>query len=215
MNSRLERGSSDGSPYVEAELANYGRTFFFTVMENVNTSDNYSQTTRSDLLKKMEHILRNSWKGSSSLHCISEIIPHILFISNPRYAIQSKLRRSFGITHIINIDNENMYFTNDWMRRNNTKVLNTGKPRAAKSYYKTTTQFIEDAIQKNGKVLVICSSGQNKSVAVCISYFLMRHLNPLSLENSIKRVCKARRPVLTDSFYLNQLVDLSFTIKRT
>ena len=76
-------------------------------------------------------------------------------------------------------------------------------------YFEESAQFIDDAINGNGKVLVHCLAGVSRSATIVIAYIMSRHKKPA--DEALKLVC-AKRRIRPNEGFLKQLVKFDFTL---
>jgi protein-tyrosine phosphatase len=128
------------------------------------------------------------------------VYPNI-YLGNAKFASDIDLLKSLGITHIINsaIEIPN-YFTE--FKYLHLEMYDTPQENA-KRYFKTSKQFIDDALHDNGKVLIHCRAGVSRSVTI-LTYYLMKTLN-ITLEEALKLIRKCR-PIANPNYgFIKQL----------
>ncbi|KAF8227731.1 phosphatases II [Tricholoma matsutake] len=118
-----------------------------------------------------------------------EIVKGQIFIGNVTGAQSHKLRKELGITHILSVCGE-YTSTGD----NHLVIPIEDVPCVdILAHLCRACQFIEDALQQGGRILVHCAVGISRSPTVVAAYLMktrkMGHLNAI-------RFIKAKRPIV-------------------
>jgi len=72
-------------------------------------------------------------------------------------------------------------------------------------HFKEAIDFIEQCRKSNGKVLVYCKRGMNRSVTITVAYLI--HSEGYTLQDAVKMVNELRKNVLTNESFQGQLID--------
>ena len=118
-----------------------------------------------------------------------EIIPGV-YLSNYQFASNYPLLKQLGITHILNCAGEMKapppsYFKYYSLNLNDVPTENIAK------YFGPAKQFIDSALQNNGKIVIHCYAGISRSVTILVSYLMAKYR--LSPDETIRRVQSIRR----------------------
>jgi len=71
-------------------------------------------------------------------------------------------------------------------------------------YFEQACQFIEEARQSNGRVLVHCACGVSRSTTLCCAYLIKYH--SMSVEQAITHLRSHRHIVQPNPAFLRQLI---------
>jgi len=71
-------------------------------------------------------------------------------------------------------------------------------------HFKQACQFIDDARQSNGRVLVHCACGVSRSSTLCCAYLIKHH--SMSIEEAIIHLRSRRHIIQPNSAFLRQLI---------
>lgn len=95
-----------------------------------------------------------------------------LYLSSLHSAFDIKLLKKEGITHIINASDVENIAPNDFTYY---RVKIDDVPTAnIQQYFADTSQFIENALNNGGKVLVHCMAGVSRSPTIIIAYLVQK-----------------------------------------
>jgi len=73
-----------------------------------------------------------------------------------------------------------------------------------KKHFEQACQFIDDARQSNGRVLVHCACGVSRSSTLCCAYLIKHH--SMSIEEAIIHLRSRRHIIQPNSAFLRQLI---------
>ncbi|ELT92953.1 hypothetical protein CAPTEDRAFT_47158, partial [Capitella teleta] len=73
-------------------------------------------------------------------------------------------------------------------------------------HFTTAFEFIANAMDDGGKVLVYCAKGRNRSAAVCVGYLM--NCWKVTLATAVKQVSAVRGRILTNTSFVKQLYEL-------
>jgi protein-tyrosine phosphatase len=79
-------------------------------------------------------------------------------------------------------------------------------------YFERACQFIEEARQANGCVLVHCACGVSRSTTLCCAYLIKHH--SMSLEHALIQLRSRRHIVQPNTAFLRQLIYYNEQIER-
>ncbi len=136
-----------------------------------------------------------------------------LYIGNSQDAKSPTLLKCYGITHVLNCA-ALANFERDYIKKlpypNDSGIKyeefeakdNDGYPILV--HFPQAKRFIDDAKERNGKVLVHCEMGINRSAAICIAYMMVDE--GLTLIQALKRVKRERKTVLINEGFQKHLI---------
>lgn len=162
--------------------------------------------------KKCNYSVSNSPTFSKHTHIFSKDIPSISRITSQLYLgncyFTEKDLKELEITHILNIsckkDPEYTNIKSLFINIPDGGDLNEDN-KSIDDYFQTTINFIEDAIEDNGKILVHCRMGISRSSSLVIAY-LMKSLNKPYFD--ILNIVKEKRPIIDPCFkFVCKLLD--------
>lgn len=108
-----------------------------------------------------------------------------LYLSSLHSASDIKLLKHEGITHIINASDVENIAPNDF-KYYRVQVEDIPTANIAQ-YFADTSQFIEDALNDGGKVLVHCMAGVSRSPTIIIAYLVSKRGLTLEQATSLLR----------------------------
>jgi len=114
-----------------------------------------------------------------------------------------------GVTHIINCAIEIRNFYPDDFQYLNLHLQDWEDQQIA-VHFEKAYQFIEDARNKNGKVLVHCMAGVSRSSTITISY-VMKFKN-MNLKESFSFTKQKRACIYPNTGFLHQLIKYEQTL---
>lgn len=134
----------------------------------------------------------------------SEIIPNFLWLGSVESAQDRKLIESLHITHIVNatIRSRRNFFP-DFVKYLTVDVLDEVSEDMS-DFFDPVNDFINQAEQENGRVLVHCQAGISRSASLVINYIRVR--NQWSLKNSLEYVTQQRPEVHPNRSFMEQLI---------
>lgn len=131
-----------------------------------------------------------------------------LYLSSVETAMDYNLLKMNGITHIINLSHiENIFPTKfTYYRIKIDDIPNSN----IKQYFPSTFKFIDDALNKNGKVLVHCTAGISRSATIIIAYLMTKLKIPLN--QAIDYTRTQRSIIAPNPGFINQLYEYYLTL---
>ncbi|KAH9830796.1 phosphatases II [Rhodofomes roseus] len=131
----------------------------------------------------------------------SEIIPG-LFVADMYTATSSAVIRSLGITHVVSVlKNDCPQYPNDLQHicvpiedRRSAGLLN---------HFDFVTDWIQQALQQGGQVMVHCVWGMSRSASVVIA--VLMSLRRMSLDEAYRHIVSRRKIVRPNSGFMCQL----------
>lgn len=78
--------------------------------------------------------------------------------------------------------------------------------------FEQACQFIEEARQSNGRILVHCACGVSRSTTLCCAYLIKHH--SMSIEQALTHLRARRHIVQPNSAFLSQLIHFNEQIDR-
>jgi len=160
-------------------------------------------------LDKVFRIVENPLRFPKDM---SKVLDH-LYIGTYGDAVEVDQLKRAGITHIINCVEDtrqykHAYKTGAEFYGEEFKYLGF-MSQDDESYpilvhFEDVYSFIEDARESNGKCLIHCMAGVNRSAALCVAY-LMVHQS-MGAISAVETVLNARGMILTNAGFVKQLV---------
>jgi hypothetical protein len=151
---------------------------------------------------------------------ISEIIDEKLYIGDSSNAMDTKLLKTLGVTHVLNVCGwGNLACTRKWEKEwdsipgNNISVPHTLllKVRDLPSvniaaHFETCFDYLDEAIKsEESKILLHCQAGISRSITVCIAYLMKR--NNWGLDQAYDFVLMKRPIIRPNQGFMQQLID--------
>lgn len=131
-----------------------------------------------------------------------------LFVGGAKASKDLNGLKSIGITHIVCLAGK-IWFPSDFM------YLKAHFPDSRESdvllgELSTIFAFVDEALSRNGKVLIHCSGGVSRGPSVATAYLM--HQRKLSLIDSLRLIKRARRGAKPNLGFLTQLLALERTL---
>ena len=101
-------------------------------------------------------------------------------------------------------------FQTQWHRRQISYAKSDAYDIIFYRHFADATEFMDDAIQKEGKVFINCVFGKSRSTTFVVVYLMLCH-NWDAL-TALKHI-RQKRPVQINAGFLLQLVDLDYKLK--
>jgi protein-tyrosine phosphatase len=141
---------------------------------------------------------------------ISEIIEN-LYISDFSSACDKEKLKNFGITHIVTViagvdkmfPDDFEYYIVNICDRNYVDI---------KNYFDECSGFINDALKKNGKVLVHCKCGISRSATIVGAFLISK--KAFTCQKAINLMKEKRNCVNPNDGFLKQLNEYEIKIKK-
>ncbi|TNN82424.1 Dual specificity phosphatase DUPD1 [Liparis tanakae] len=149
---------------------------------------------------------------------VNEVWPN-LYIGDAATARHKSLLVDLGITHVVNaadgplhIDTGPHFYKDTSIRYHGVEAADC-KEFDLSPFFTETADFIHDALQLNGKVLVHCARGISRSATLALAFLMIRE--GLSLVEAVEAV-RRHRNILPNVGFLNQLchLDSSLALQR-
>jgi predicted enzyme related to lactoylglutathione lyase len=127
--------------------------------------------------------------------------------------------KKVGVTHVLNtaegqrngtVDTSQEFYKPFGIKYKGLKLLDVAQTNIA-IYFNEVAEFIEEALQNGGKVLVNCMMGMSRS-STCVLAYLMLRQNMTAVE-ALTEVRK-HRDVRPNDGFLRQLADLDNKLRR-
>jgi predicted protein tyrosine phosphatase len=182
---------------------------------NNKTKQQHEQQQQSPLKAIERQIFWNKLTGLDQMpdlhHTIDEILPR-LYLSGDHVATTKKILDSKRITHIINLASnvENKFEKNIKYKK---IVIYDWPTENLAEHFRATFEFIEAALNENGKnaVLVHCNAGVSRSASIIIAYLMQKKLFHY-YQDAFKFV-KAKRPcICPNEGFVKQLFSLQIKL---
>lgn len=170
-------------------------------VEDVNTSDYNLIYYMNDIYTKLNCIIL-SYSKNDNVFEASEILDG-MYIGNINSVYDFNKLKELGITHIISVlAGFNPPFPNDF-KYLILNALDTTNTDISKNF-KSTNEFIDDAVENDGKVLVHCMAGRSRSVTVLAAYIISTYGFPV--EKTLDFIKNKRNIIEPNLGFKNQLI---------
>lgn len=137
-----------------------------------------------------------------------EILSDKLYLGDFDDAMNEKVMEILKITHIINVTMlaENKFANDDKWNINYLKCeIHDFGDMPINYYFQDCINFIQDALDKKGRILVHCQSGISRSVTIVCAYLIAIHKMTV---NQALQYIKQRRPIAgPNDGFIQQLQD--------
>ena len=141
---------------------------------------------------------------------IDQIIPR-LYLSNDCIARNRKILNDHKITHILNLTTTfQNAFDNKFIYK--TIRINDNLNESIYKHFNDSFEFIDNAINTNGRVLVHCNMGVSRSPSFIIAYLLQKRVFNSYIE-AYEHVAKCRVVIYPNLNFVKQLVQLEKMLK--
>lgn len=158
-----------------------------------------SKTTQLQTLNWSKEAKLEKWRDELTY------VNDYLYLSSETIAINSEKLHQAGITHILNVASKNANSAKDFQFLG-IPMLDGGNENILSHLWKSIV-FIDDAIAKNGRVLVHCILGSSRSVSIIIGYFMVIYRIPYPV--AFNQIRKLRRIASPNPKFTAQLLQLS------
>ena len=170
-------------------------------IEDVNTSDYNVIYYMNDIYTKINCIIR-TYSNNADVFEANEILNGI-YIGNINSVYDFNKLKELEITHIISVlAGFNPPFQKDF-KYLVLNALDTTNTDISKNF-KSTNNFIDDAIQNNSKVLIHCMAGRSRSVTILAAYIISTYGFPV--EKTLDFIKNKRNIIDPNDSFKNQLI---------
>jgi len=170
-------------------------------VEDVKTSDYNLIYYMNDIYTKLNCIIR-SYSNNNNIFEANEIIDGT-YIGNINSVYDFNKLKELGITHVISVlAGFNPPFPEDF-KYLVLNALDTQNTDMSKNF-KSANDFIDDAIENNGKVLIHCMAGRSRSVTILSAYIINRYGFPV--EKTLDFIKNKRNIIEPNVGFKNQLI---------
>jgi protein-tyrosine phosphatase len=159
------------------------------------------------LISYTQPVMNSIW---GSCFEINEIVPGV-FISDFSSACETEKLKDLGITHIVTaiLGVDEMY--PDLFKYHMVDICDR-KYYDIKMHFNACSEFIEDAIQSGGKVLVHCLKGASRSAALVAAYLIAK--KNYTCTAAIGLMKEKRKAVNPNDGFIQQLMDYEQEINK-
>jgi len=165
-----------------------------------------STSTQVSLTKKEELELEREM--SMAYWGANEVLPGI-FLGGARDARNLEAMKQRGVTHILNVADDVQNFHPDHFTYLRLEVRDYGMDQGISRVFDKGLEFVREAVRDNGKVLVHCMAGINRSATMSI--YCVMNFNGWSLKRAYAHVYSCRNMI--DPMLDNQKELIRFAIK--
>lgn len=146
-----------------------------------------------------------------------EVFPGIL-VGDKGAARNTFYLKRLGVTHVLNTAegnrngtvNTNQAFYNPYgIKYKGLRLLDVAQTNIAK-HFNEVVEFIDEALEGGGKVLVNCQMGMSRSSTCVLAYLILRH--QMSADEALNTVRK-HRDVRPNDGFLRQLAELDTRLR--
>jgi protein-tyrosine phosphatase len=170
-------------------------------VENVNTSEYNLIYYMNHMYTKLNCIIR-SYSNNHNVFEASEIL-NGMYIGNINSVYDFNKLKEVGITHVISVlAGFNPPFPNDF-KYLVLNALDTTNTDISKNF-KSTNDFIDNAVENGGKVLVHCMAGRSRSVTILAAYIINTY--GFSVEKTLDFIKNKRNIIEPNIGFKNQLI---------
>ncbi|XP_022095046.1 dual specificity protein phosphatase 3-like [Acanthaster planci] len=142
-----------------------------------------------------------------------EVYPNV-FISEKSFALSKESLKKAGITHILNtaqgvgfghVDTDEEYYKDTGITFKAIKASDNLKFNISAFLY-DTSNYIENALENQGKILVHCVEGFSRSVTVVVAFLMIKR--GMDVRDALRTV-RAKREVCPNDSFMKQLCELN------
>ena len=176
------------------------------ILKNNNNSNNNLKSIltldTSNFDNNNSNIENNNYKKEN----YNEIISNFMYLSNYEIAKNNKILLELGITHIINLSQDNCLNINEKQYHYLSFNLKDNNFENIECIFFLCYEFIENCKKNNGKILIHCFKGISRSVAIIMSYLIIdKKISSNEAFKYIQNKRKISNPNLGFLFQLNYL----------
>ena len=177
------------------------------ILKNINNSNNKIKSILTLDLSNFDgdnyNIENNNYIKENNYN---EIISNFMYLSNYKIAKNNKILLDLGITHIINLSQDNCININEKEFHYLSFNLKDNIFENIECIFFTCYEFIENCKKNNGKILIHCFKGISRSVAIIMSYLIIdKKITSNEAFKYIQNKRKISNPNLGFLFQLNNL----------
>jgi hypothetical protein len=129
------------------------------------------------------------------------IVPGI-YVGGESACVNTELLNGLGVTHVVTMGSAALTVVAPSIRKYEI-TLADGPFEELPAQFWNAVQFIGDAIDERGVVLIHCRKGISRSPALCIAYLMIRR--GYSFENALKLITQKRPSVALNPGFMQQL----------
>ena len=181
-------------------------------MDNVENTEYFQRQIKlaENIVKLDDEDMKKTWYSRRPAKLLN-----YLYLGDCSDANSIGMLSEMGITHALNCAGaERSFFSHFPQYCGNNNAI-TYKQLDADDFenYDITTHFtesiayIDEVHEANGKVLVYCKMGMNRSATICIAYLIAR--KGMNFLEAVKTVQEKRIKILTNKGFLKQLANFA------
>lgn len=158
-------------------------------------------------------VVNKDFSQCAEVHSYDEVYPGVI-LGDAKIAMDKATIGQLGVTHILNaamgqkfnqINTSKHYYHDLSLQFYGINAIDIAGFKLYK-FFEAAAEFIENALQSKGKVLVHCQQGLSRSATLVLAFLVTnRHV---TLEEAVSMVRK-HRPVRPNDGFLKQLCDLN------
>ncbi|XP_013868618.1 dual specificity protein phosphatase 13 isoform B [Austrofundulus limnaeus] len=157
------------------------------------------------------------WTNRKPVAPVNQVWPN-LYVGDESVARDKATLSSLGVTHVLNAAAGRRRINTGQQFYSDTQIVYHGVEAAdhpefnLQLFFSSAAQFIDSALETNGKVLVHCAMGVSRSGALVLAFLML--CQGLSLAEAITAV-RLNRDIGPNSGFLEQLRQLELSLQRS
>lgn len=187
-------------------------------MDIILNSKQHFEETEVGLLREVATDWTNNKMPSNCRNISDEVFPGI-HVGDKGAAKNTFYLKKVGVTHVLNtaegqrngtVDTNQEFYKPFGIKYKGLKLLDVPQANIA-IYFNEVGEFIEEALQNGGKVLVNCVMGMSRSSACVLAYLMLRqNMTAVEALTSVRK----HRDVRPNDGFLRQLADLDNKLRK-
>eukprot|EP01084_Bolivina_argentea_P068643 124938_1 len=181
--------------------------------KKVDISNLSSQQINKIYLENMNKILRKWYNDIDPDKLPITKIKENIYLGNQNDSENINLLTSMQITHVLNcagLDIQNKYPLE--IKQHKIDADDEVWCNIITQYLQECIEFINECLQNNGKILIHCVQGVNRSATILIGYLM--YSQNMNILEAVELVIKRRGKILDNKSFRQQLVDYAQSINR-
>uniref|UniRef100_A0A3B4WD96 Dual specificity protein phosphatase n=1 Tax=Seriola lalandi dorsalis TaxID=1841481 RepID=A0A3B4WD96_SERLL len=181
----------------------------------VNISKKLSNIKHEEIAPSLTELRQILWTNRKPVAPVNQVWPN-LYIGDESVARDKTTLSSLGVTHILNaaagrhrINTGQRFYSDLGVEYHGVEAADHPEFNI-QPFFRPAAQFIDSALQKNGKVFVHCAMGVSRSGALVLAYLMI--CRSLTLVDAIIAV-RLNRDIGPNSGFLEQLRQLELSLR--